>query len=47
VRGPFSFSINEELGVVVKGRENPPFVSHGPFGALLRAPCSKVGDLRS
>jgi hypothetical protein len=29
VRGPFSFSINEELGVVVKGRENPPFVLMG------------------
>ncbi|HSA59003.1 MAG TPA: N-acetyltransferase [bacterium] len=26
MRGPFSFSINEELGVVVKGQEHPPFV---------------------
>jgi hypothetical protein len=26
IRGPFSFSINEEVGIVVKGRENPPFV---------------------
>lgn len=26
IRGPFSFSINEELGVVVKGQEHPPFI---------------------
>jgi hypothetical protein len=26
IRGPFSFSINEELGVVVKGQEYPPFI---------------------
>jgi hypothetical protein len=26
MRGPFSFSINEELGVLVKGQEHPPFV---------------------
>lgn len=38
LRGPFSFSINEEVGVLVKGQEHPPFVlmAHtAPYYAAL------------
>lgn len=50
VRGPFSFSINEESGVLVKGFKHPPFImmGHNPsyYPTLLEGwGLSKVKDL--
>lgn len=50
VRGPFSFSINEECGLLVKGHEHPPFILMGhnpPFysGLLERSGYRKAKDL--